>query len=94
MNAVDLHRDPKLHELKIHPEHFANVKAGRKTAELRLDDRDFRIGDVLLLKEWKTRAQEFSGREIRKPITHITRCRMWIPGVEEDWCVLHMGVDK
>ncbi len=85
-----LTRDPMLHTLKILPEYFAAVKNGSKTAEFRIDDRDFRIGDVLELKEWKVRKEEFSGRSIRKPITHITRCRLWLD-CEDDWVILHMG---
>lgn len=91
--SMSLSRGPVVHDLKIMTEHFVEVRAGRKTAELRKDDRDFRIGDVLLLREWGPK-KLYTGKEVRRPITCITRLRAWIPGVEEDWCVLHMGILK
>ncbi len=40
------------HELKIWPEYFEFVKDGRKTFEVRKDDRGFSFGDAVVLKEW------------------------------------------
>ena len=40
------------HNLKIHRQHFCPVQLGLKTAELRLNDRDFKVGDWLILNEW------------------------------------------
>ncbi len=42
----------KVHELKTWPESFRAVRAGAKTHEVRKNDRDFRVGDVLVLWEW------------------------------------------
>ena len=40
------------HELKIWPEHFVAINAGRKTMQLRKeDDRHFLEGDGLILRE-------------------------------------------
>ncbi|EAF0246019.1 DUF3850 domain-containing protein, partial [Listeria monocytogenes] len=43
----------KLHELKTMSEYFAAVAEGRKTFEIRKNDRDFKIDDYLLLKEFE-----------------------------------------
>lgn len=80
----------RTHELKILPEYFNQIKKGLKTAELRLDDRDFVVGDELHLKEFKPRKKEFTGRMIKRRITYITQVRRWI-NTEENWVILHLG---
>jgi hypothetical protein len=42
----------KLHELKTWPKYFQPILENKKTFELREDDRNFAVGDVLTLKEW------------------------------------------
>ena len=41
------------HELKTYPEFFEQTRNGRKKFELRRNDRDFKVGDELLLREWE-----------------------------------------
>lgn len=43
----------KEHELKTDPQVFDDVVAGRKTFEIRKDDRGFEWGDVLKLRKTK-----------------------------------------
>jgi hypothetical protein len=38
-----------IHTLKTWPEFFAALKAGSKTFEVRINDRDFKVGDILRL---------------------------------------------
>lgn len=42
----------KTHQLKCHPHFFAAIAAGKKTFEIRRNDRDYRVGDVLDLREF------------------------------------------
>lgn len=41
-----------IHELKILPEFFEAVESGKKTAEIRRDDRKYAAGDELTFREF------------------------------------------
>ena len=42
----------KTHELKIYPKYFEAILDGKKTFEIRKNDRYFHVGDRIVLKEW------------------------------------------
>jgi hypothetical protein len=66
-------REPAVHELKCWPPFFGAIKAGHKTHDLRrADDRDFQIGDQLLLREYDPQAQTYTGRTLTVKVTYIT----------------------
>ena len=75
----------KIHELKIKPVYFEAVKEGTKTFELRRDDRNFKVGDILLLREWE---HGYSGRKIKKKVIYILK---EIEGLEAGYCILALG---
>lgn len=87
-------RDPKTHYLKIHPEYFREVYQDKKTAEIRYDDRDFMVDDIMVLKEWKPQKKEFSGREIVVKITGMTRLARVIEQVDFHWVVLYFNKEN
>lgn len=43
---------PQQHKLKCWPEFFIVVQSGRKNFEIRKNDRDYKVGDELILSEW------------------------------------------
>lgn len=54
------------HHLKTWPGPFAEVRAGLKPFEFRVDDRGFQVGDRLFLEEWDPQTGEHTGEvEIR-----------------------------
>lgn len=53
-----------IHELKIWPQYFEAVTDGRKTFEVRVNDRGYQAGDTVILREWKP-------DEVRSP-SHYT----------------------
>jgi hypothetical protein len=65
-------RDPIEHELKVWPRQYGAIASGEKTHEVRRFDRDFRVGDTLLLCEYAPQRGEFTGRRARVRVTHIT----------------------
>lgn len=61
----------KIHDLKITPGHFQSVSDERKTFEIRNNDRGFKVGDYLLLREWNPDTKEYSGRSIIRKIPYV-----------------------
>lgn len=59
----------RVHELKTYPCYFQEAWDGNKTFEVRLNDRDFRAGDIVVLNEWD--GIKYSGREIMGEIKYV-----------------------
>jgi hypothetical protein len=49
------------HELKIWPQFYKPVSEGRKTFEIRKNDRGFQAGDWVSLNEWEPSAGCYTG---------------------------------
>lgn len=65
-------RPYKTHELKTWPEFFQPILDARKTFEIRANDRDFRVGDELKLREWDPTTREYTGRDTTREIGYMT----------------------
>jgi hypothetical protein len=60
------------HNLKIHPEYFQAVIMGAKTFEIRKNDREFEVGDLLKLSEFEPEHDDYTDRECTAIITYMT----------------------
>lgn len=67
-----------IHELKTWPLYFREVKAGNKTFEVRKNDRGFKVGDQVLLKEYSPEnyfehgdKAEYTGQILHREISYI-----------------------
>lgn len=80
MTNSQLIREPITHELKIFPEFFSAVCTGVKRAELRKNDRDYRVGNTLHLLETPRGSCHSTGEFINATITHIADVGEWMPG--------------
>lgn len=73
-----------IHNLKILPTYFEDVTIGKKIFEIRKNDRDFQIGDSLVLHEWK--GNHYTGRTIVKTVCYVTdfkqRSKYVVLGIE------------
>lgn len=59
------------HNLKADPGPFEDMVEGRKTYEVRRFDRDFRVGDRLLLSEFDRAKRSYTGRQLSARIVHV-----------------------
>ena len=59
----------KTHDVKILPEYFDAVECGTKTFEIRHNDRDYKVGDLLCLREYHGGA--YTGRATIREICYM-----------------------
>lgn len=64
---------PRWHFLKTWPGFFQDIADGKKTFEIRKNDRPggFQVGDLLCLYEWEPQTNSKTGRQIHREVTHI-----------------------
>ena len=72
------------HELKIQPKYFQAVWDDIKRFEIRKNDRDYKVGDVLVLKEWD--GEKYTGSAIVVNVTYIYDGE--IGGLEDGYIVM------
>ena len=63
----------RVHKLKTWPRYYSALVDGSKTFEVRRDDRRFREGDILLLREWLPNVERYTGRECARVVTYCLR---------------------
>ena len=87
--------EPKVHDLKCDPVPFNAVWNLDKSYEIRNDDRNFQIGDRLLLREHDRSVNgdvgEYLGRAVRARITHKLAGGTY--GLPDDTCALGFVVE-
>ena len=59
----------KTHYVKLSYEYYDAVERREKNFEIRYNDRDYREGDWLVLREWDV--GDYTGWEIVRRITHV-----------------------
>lgn len=79
-------REPQVHEIKLGAEFFDDVLKCKKTFEVRKDDRDYQVGDLLVLKEFKN--GEETGRICKRCVGYILKD---YNGVMDGYCVMAMA---
>ncbi|EPK4124019.1 DUF3850 domain-containing protein [Klebsiella pneumoniae] len=80
MTKSTITREQITHDIKIYPEFFSAVCTGVKRAELRKNDRDYRVGDTHHLMETPRGSCHQTGEFINVKITHIADVGEWMPG--------------
>lgn len=77
-----------VHSLKILPEYFKSVKDGTKRFEIRYNDRNYKVGDLLLLREWSN--GHYTGNEIIVKVTYILDK---FQGLKNNYVVMSIDLD-
>jgi hypothetical protein len=80
----------KEHELKTWTNSFQAVWDGKKKFEYRNNDRDFKLAEYLLLKEWNTDTG-YTGRALRVQIASIWTSND-IPSLTKDYVIMDIHI--
>lgn len=67
----DIEESAKVVEKKILPEYFKAIIEEKKHFEIRKDEDNLQIGDILILKEWN--GKEYTGQSVSAKITYVLR---------------------
>lgn len=60
----------KVVKKKILPEYFQAVRAREKNFEIRVDEDDIQVGDLLILEEWNG---FYTGNNVRRYVKYVLR---------------------
>lgn len=63
-----------IHILKCHPEYYAQINAGVKTFELRVNDRNYQAGDILLLRWYDPAPKRYRNMSLFRKVTGVWGC--------------------
>lgn len=59
------------HDLKVWPEYFEAIAAGKKMFEIRKNDRGYQVGDTLNLREYAPGPDEYTGSAVKKTVSYM-----------------------
>lgn len=77
------------HILKTLPIFFEAVFNGTKKFEIRKNDRDFQVNDILILAEYHIATNTYTGRELLTVITFMTDYKQ-----QDNYVVMSLGEQK
>ncbi len=85
----------KAHELKTDPELMYDIRSGRKPFEVRKNDRDFKVGDILILKAYDRKKAKYTdcyGPDIPVVVQYILHGKQY--GVKRGYCIMGITLIK
>ena len=72
------------HSLKVLPEYYEPIFNQNKTFEIRKNDRNYHVGDKLILKEWD--GNKYTGRRVIRFVSYILYD--WQVGLKDGYCIM------
>lgn len=75
-----------VHKIKTVQPFFNDIKEGRKNFELRLNDRNYEVGDSLIMEEWT--GTRYTGDKIERQIKYVLEnCTEF--GLMQGYCIIN-----
>lgn len=82
------YKNKQCHELMVLARHFGPLNSKLRTFDIRLNDRDFKVGDYLWMREYDSvDGDGYTGRDFIKEVTYIQRLDDFI-GIDEEYVVM------
>lgn len=81
----------KIHDLKIEKKYFNDVVTERKKFEVRKNDRDYQVNDILSLNEYDKDKKIYAGRHISAKVLYILDDSTFL---KEGYVVLSIAIIK
>ena len=75
------------HELKIYPEYYKEVLLGFKKVEVRKNDRNYQVDDILILNEFDPKKRKYTGSQVIRKVDYVLECN----GLESGYVVLQIS---
>jgi len=76
-----------IHRKKILPEYYKDVVSGEKTFEIRKDEDNIQVGDILVLEEFD--GEKYTGFGTERVVTYVLRnCPEY--GLMDGYCIIGM----
>lgn len=73
----------RIHQIRLSSQYFDDVCSGKKSFEFRKNDRNYKVGDILEMTEFKDGKN--TGRMVRVIVTYFLD---GFTGMEDDYCIL------
>lgn len=78
------------HELKITCNYFNDILFLKKNFEVRKNDRDFRVNDILILKEYDNIEKQYTGCKAKFKVLYVLKDKDFPQGIQEGYCVMRI----
>lgn len=78
------------HEIKCWPEFMHDLATGRKSFEVRKNDRDYLVGDMLLIREFNPEKKVYGLKKINAEIIYILKGGQF--GIEKGYIVMGLQI--
>lgn len=77
----------KVHQIRLSAQYFDDVCSGKKSFEFRKNDRNYKVGDILEMMEFKEGRN--TGRMVKVLVTYLLD---GYTGMEDDYCIMSIKV--